>query len=85
MRYCDLRDKEVINICDGRSLGYINDLEIDCSTGCIISIIVPAPCKFWCFFKAGEDYIIPWCKIQKLGQDVILVELRHGGAKVSKV
>lgn len=28
-----MRDKEVINICDGKRLGYINDVEIDSCDG----------------------------------------------------
>jgi YlmC/YmxH family sporulation protein len=40
--FCELREKEIINICDGARLGCICDLEIDDSTGTICSIVVPA-------------------------------------------
>ena len=33
MRICDLRQKEVINICPCRSLGCVNDADIDSCTG----------------------------------------------------
>ena len=33
--FCELREKEIINICDGARLGCICDLEIDDSTGTI--------------------------------------------------
>lgn len=36
----DMRDKEVINICDGKRLGYIYDVEINVVTGCVVSIVV---------------------------------------------
>ena len=29
MRICDLREKEVINICDGERLGFVEDVEFD--------------------------------------------------------
>ena len=31
--FCELRDKEVISVKDGRRLGFISDLEIDLCTG----------------------------------------------------
>ena len=33
MRICDLREKEVINICDGERLGFVEDVEFDLCTG----------------------------------------------------
>ena len=41
MRYGKLKQKEVVNIIEGCSLGYICDLEIDIATGRICSIVVP--------------------------------------------
>ena len=38
--FCELREKEILNICDGARLGCICDLEIDDSTGTICSIAV---------------------------------------------
>lgn len=49
MRICDLREKEVINICDGERLGFVEDVEFDLCTRKITHIIIPGPCKFfWC-------------------------------------
>ena len=42
MRICDLREKEVINICDGERLGFVEDVEFDLCTGKITHIIAPA-------------------------------------------
>ncbi len=47
MRICDLKEKEVINICDGERLGYVEDVEFDLCTGRVTHIIIPGPCKFW--------------------------------------
>jgi len=73
-RIADLRAKEVINICDGCRLGYVYDVEIDVCTGKLVSIIVPGPSKFFGLFPK-EDYVISWCEIQKIGDDIILVNI----------
>ncbi len=71
----ELREREVINIIDGKKLGFTSDLEIDPITGKIIALVLPAPGRFrWLLGKTGE-VIIPWRQIKKLGSDVILVEL----------
>ncbi len=71
-RITDLSNKEVINLCDGARLGYVNDIEIDSTCGKVISIIVPSPCgwKFW----QRQEYIIPWDSIETIGDDIILVD-----------
>ena len=68
----DLRDKEVINICDGRRLGYVDDVEVDIVNGRLIAIIVPCEGKFLSFGK-GRDVVVPWERIEKIGDDTILV------------
>lgn len=71
----DLRQREIINITDGKRLGFINDLDIDVEEGRIRAIIVPAPARIFSVFSKGGDYVIPWEKIKKIGSDVILIEL----------
>ena len=75
MRFCKLRQKEVVNCIDGKRLGCICDLVIDECQGCICAIVVPGPARFALFFKGERDYVIPWRNIRKIGEDVILVEL----------
>jgi YlmC/YmxH family sporulation protein len=72
--FLELRDKEVINIADGKQLGRICDLGIHCS-GRLIGVIVPGEKKL---LKAGngENIFIPWSCVIKIGDDVILVDLR---------
>ena len=72
-RFSELKCKEVINIKDGNKLGFISDIEFNCKTGEICAIIVPCEGKFLGVFGKGDDYIIPYCKIEKIGDDVILV------------
>ena len=74
MRLCELRNKEVINICDCSRLGCVADLDIDNVTGCVLALIVPGPCRF-CFFGYDCEYIIPWSCICQIGPDIILVNI----------
>lgn len=75
MRFYDLKQKEVINICTCRSLGCVSDLEIDCKTGCILSLIVPGPGKLCGFLGRDYEYFIPWRCIVQIGADIILVDI----------
>jgi YlmC/YmxH family sporulation protein len=72
----DLRNKEVINIYDGKSLGYVYDIEVNLEKGIIEGIIVPAQRGFLSFFGwGGSDYVIKWKDIRRIGDDVILVDV----------
>lgn len=72
--FCELKFKDVINICDGRMLGRVIDIIIDVSCGRITGIIVPGERSFN-FFRRQEDVFIPWRNILRIGEDVILVEI----------
>jgi len=69
---CELKNKEVVNICDGRRLGYIIDAEIDLDCGRVVSLIIPSEGKILSFSKC-EPVRVLWCDIEKIGDDVILV------------
>lgn len=70
----ELREREVVNVLDGRRLGLASDLEIEAETGRIVAIVVPGPGKFLWLFGKSEEFVIPWERIKKIGVDVILVE-----------
>lgn len=72
----DFKHKEVINICDGKRLGYVQDVCADLDTGKITSIIVPGGTnKFMNLFSNINDIIIPWERIKCISEDLILVEI----------
>ena len=73
-RMSDLRRKEVINVCDGCRLGYVSDLDLRLPEGQICAIIVYGPCRFFGLFGRGEEFYIPWDCIQKIGDDIILID-----------
>ena len=72
----DFKRKEVINITDGKRLGFVQDVCADLETGKITSIIVPGGTnKLVNFFSSSNDIIIEWNKIKCIGEDLILVEI----------
>ena len=73
-RFSDFRCKEVIHVCEGARLGYVNDLVLEQDTGQICSIVVPGPAKFLGLFGREDDYVIPWRCIRRIGEDIILVD-----------
>ena len=75
MSFSELRMKEVINICDGRRLGRPIDL-ILCDNACVEAIVVPGQYSVKNMIKGlREGIVIPWGRIRRIGDDVILVEL----------
>ena len=84
-RIRDFRCKEVINICDGRRLGkpidlrgcrlgYVSDLDVRVPEGQVVAIIVYGPGRFFGLFGRGEEFYIPWECIQRIGDDIILID-----------
>jgi len=70
----DLRQKEVINTNDGARYGFVSDLVIDEHEGKIKALIVPGPGRVLGVFGRDQEYRIPWAKIKKIGEDIVLVE-----------
>ena len=72
----DFKHKEVINISDGRRLGFVQDVCADLDTGRITSIIVPGGTnRLMILFSNSNDIIIQWERIKCIGDDLILVEI----------
>lgn len=70
----DFKHKEVISICDGKRLGFVQDVTADFKTGTISEIIVPGNNKIFNLFTSGNELVIPWSSIKTIGEDVILVD-----------
>lgn len=74
-----IKNKEVINIYDGKSLGFVYDIEVNLERGTIEGIVVPAQRSFFSFFnKDQDDTFIKWKDIKRIGDDVILVDVSSG-------
>lgn len=68
--FTDLKQREVINVFDGKKLGRITDLVFDIETGKVEGIIVPGEKKI---FRKTDDIFIPLEKLKRIGDDVILI------------
>jgi len=73
--FCNLRCKDVVNVCDGKNLGNITDIIIDTCCGRVLGIVVPSSKSFFSFFKSNNDIFIPYNRICKIGKDIILVDI----------
>lgn len=72
-RISDLRDKQVICVCNGAALGPVCDVEIDTATGRLLSIVIFGRCRCMGLFGREDDIIIPWNEIKVIGPDTVLV------------
>ena len=75
VRIADLKYREVINVVTGLKLGYAGDVVLDAEGGRVTALVVPGPYRFFGIFGRGDDYIIPWECIRKIGDDIVTVEI----------
>ena len=79
MTFTELKQKDVVNICDGRRLGKPIDLVLN-ESACVDALVVPVPGGIFTFLKQDkEGCMVPWNRILRIGDDVILVELHEDG------
>ena len=74
MRMRELRRKEVINITDGGRLGFVGDVDFHMPDGQAAALIIYGPARFFGLFGRGEEYYVPWDSIQRIGDDIILID-----------
>ena len=67
--------KEIINVSDGKRLGNIGDIDFDIDTGKIRAVIISKQTRMLGLFGKEVEFVIPWEKIMKIGEDVILVRV----------
>ena len=82
MSLSELQDKDVVNVRDGRVLGRVMDITFCAQDGVVQSIVVPAHTGLWQLLRGEKNgMVIPWKRIECIGDDVILVcldeEPRH--------
>lgn len=74
-RGIDFKQKEVINVKEGKILGFVIDVQADFENGEIRSIVVARTGKIFNTINSKTNVTIPWENIKKIGEDVILVEI----------
>ena len=70
----EIRMKDVINLDDGKRLGCTGDFMLDLCDGRITALIIPRPSGFL-WLGNDKDLVIPWCKVECIGADAILVRI----------
>lgn len=73
MRLSDLQNKDVVDILTGERIGNVIDVEIESTTGNILKMIIYEKKGFINMLRGGEEVMITWRQIKKIGTDVILV------------
>ena len=76
-RLSSFNKKEVVNLPDGRRLGFLCDAEVDLTTGKVESIVISVPSKILTAGAKGTELVIPFNKIKKVGEDIILVNVEE--------
>lgn len=71
MLLSDLQNKDIINVFDGKKVGSIIDISLD-KEGRVVEMSVQRR-KF--IFFSGSTSKIKWSQIDKIGKDVILVNV----------
>ncbi|MBO4666873.1 MAG: YlmC/YmxH family sporulation protein [Bacilli bacterium] len=81
LTFCELREKEIVNVADGKRLGRVTDLALTCN-GRVLGVMAPGDKSTIKAFGGKERVFIPWQNITKIGDDVILVNLMVGAFPV---
>ena len=76
MRLSELQNKNVVNVNDGKMIGNIIDININ-QEGISTDIIVEKSKFLISRFSNSGEISIKWNQIEKIGQDVILVNLNQ--------
>ena len=63
-RVAGLQCKEVLNNCDGARLGFVGE---------VVALVIPPPWSLRCLFRPGDEQVVLWEDVERVGDDIILV------------
>lgn len=72
MRLSDLQSKDIVNVQDGKKIGNIVDIKIN-EQGDMEGLVVERTKFLISMFSSRNEIEIKWSQIEKIGEDVILV------------
>lgn len=72
-----LRQMEVIDISEGKRLGFIGDIIFNEDFTRIESLVIPSQNGILSIFKKKDEIHIKWNQIKTIGIDIILVETHN--------
>lgn len=73
IRISDIMDKEVINVKNGKRMGFISDIDMDINEGKIVSFTIVGDNGMNFFSRNYEGQVVFWNDIIKIGFDTIIV------------
>ena len=73
IRISDIMDKEVINVKNGKKMGFITDIEMDVNEGKILSFTIEGEGGLNFFSRSYDGQVIFWNDIIKIGCDTIII------------
>ncbi len=73
MTLLELCKKDVIQLKEGAKLGRADDLRINQETAQLEGLILFGRPRMFGLLGRQPDVFIPWCEVEKVGTDVILV------------
>ncbi|WP_066633655.1 YlmC/YmxH family sporulation protein [Desulfolucanica intricata] len=72
----DLAKRDIINLADGARLGPVKDVHINSDDGTVKAIVLRGQKKkYFGLMGIGQDIVVPWEKIRKIGVDAVLVDV----------
>lgn len=86
IRLSDLAGKQIVNLYDGIRLGaiYEPNLSFDAETGKLELLYLGGRNGFTGNWSEKNSLQIPWNSIQKIGQEVVIVDLGHSPMRCKK-
>ncbi len=86
MTFNELKQKDVVNVFDGKRLGKPIDLVLN-QGACVEALVVPGGSGgFLGLLKQEkEGCFIPWSQVLRIGNDVILVEMHESSLSGTEV
>ena len=76
MRLSELQSKTIVNLIDGKNIGNIVDVSVD-ENGSITGLMIEKRRFFISLFSSKKEMVIKWNNIEKIGEDVILVNVEY--------
>jgi YlmC/YmxH family sporulation protein len=84
IKLTQLQCKEVICVGSGQRLGFIEDIQVELPEGKVVALTVPGPGNLLGLGGSRHDYCIPWHCIQKIGPDIVLVDINPEDCRVAR-
>ncbi|MEE6131359.1 YlmC/YmxH family sporulation protein [Priestia aryabhattai] len=77
MRLSELSGKEIVDLKRAERLGILGQTDLEFNEqGQIKALLIPSM-KWFGFRKQGNDVRVPWSNIEKIGTDMVIVNLEQ--------